>query len=140
MDHLRSGRDRQDEESLAELARELHDIAGSRPLSAAEFQGAKDRQTLTLAGRWETGGAVRGALAYLATYGLPDDYYQTYESRIRALTPADIAKAVSTFIRPDREIWIVVGDRKKIEAGVRELALGDVTFLDADGRPAAASP
>lgn len=127
-------------ESLAELVKELHDIAGARPLTAAEIQGAKDRQTLTLAGRWETGGAVRSALSDIATYGLPDDYYQTYESRIRALTPEDIAKAVSTFIHPDREIWVVVGDRAKIEAGVRQLALGEVTFLDADGKPETTSP
>ena len=127
-------------ESLGELVKELHDIAGSRPLSAAEVQGAKDRETLTLAGRWETGGAVRGALSDIATYGLPDTYYQTYESRIRALTPDDIAKAVSLFVQPDREIWVVVGDRAKIEAGVRQLALGDVTFLDANGKPETTTP
>ena len=31
--------------------------------------------------------------------------------------------------------WVVVGDRAKIEAGVRELNLGEVMFLDADGKP-----
>ncbi|HXE59680.1 MAG TPA: pitrilysin family protein [Gemmatimonadaceae bacterium] len=127
-------------ESLGELVKELHDIAGSRPLTAAELQGAKDRETLTLAGRWETGTSVRSALSEIATYGLPDDYYQTYESRVRALTPDDIAKAVSKFIQPDREIWVVVGDRAKIEAGVRELGLGEVTLLDADGKPETATP
>src|SRR6185312_3341112 len=105
-------------ESLGELVKELHDIAGSRPLTAAELQGAKDRQTLTLAGRWETGTSVRSALSEIATSGMPNDYYQTYEARVRALTPDDIAKAVSKFIQPDREIWVVVGDRAKIEAGV----------------------
>jgi zinc protease len=127
-------------ESLGELVKELHDLAGPRPLTAEELQGAKDRQTLQLAGRWETGGAVRGALAEIATYGLPDTYYQTYESRIRALTSDDIAKTVSQFVKPDREIWLVVGDRAKIEAGVRQLALGDVTLLDADGRPQTTTP
>src|SRR5512146_582181 len=49
-------------ESLAELVKELHDVASSRPLTDSEVQGAKDRETLTLAGRWETGSAVSGAL------------------------------------------------------------------------------
>ncbi|MGH7647538.1 MAG: insulinase family protein, partial [Gemmatimonadaceae bacterium] len=127
-------------ESLGELVKELHDLAGPRPLTAEELQGAKDRQTLQLAGRWETGGAVRGALAEIATYDLPDTYYQTYEARIRALTSDDIAKTVSQFVKPDREIWLVVGDRAKIEAGVRQLSLGDVTLLDADGRPQTTTP
>jgi zinc protease len=33
-------------------------------------------------------------------------------------------------------IWIVVGDLAKVEAGIRELNLGQVTRLDADGRSA----
>ena len=127
-------------ESLGELVKELRDIAGARPLSAEELQGAKDRQTLQLAGRWETGGSVRGALSEIATYGLPYDYYQTYESRVRALTSDDIAKAVAEFVKPDRELWLVVGDRAKIEAGVRELALGELTLLDADGKPQTTTP
>jgi zinc protease len=32
-------------------------------------------------------------------------------------------------------IWVVVGDREKIEAGLRALNLGEVRVIDADGRP-----
>jgi zinc protease len=38
-------------------------------------------------------------------------------------------------VRPDNLVWVVVGDRAKIEAGVRELNLGELKFLDADGKP-----
>jgi zinc protease len=31
-------------------------------------------------------------------------------------------------------IWVVVGDRAKIEAGVKELNLGEVRMMDADGK------
>jgi zinc protease len=31
--------------------------------------------------------------------------------------------------------WLIVGDRAKIEPGIRELALGDVVVIDADGKP-----
>ena len=127
-------------ESLAELVKELHDVASTRPLSDSEVQGAKDRETLTLAGRWETGSAVSGALQEMATYGLPDDYYQTYASHIRALSASDIGKAVSDFVKPDHEVWVVVGDRAKIEAGIRALGLGEVSFLDANGKVESATP
>jgi zinc protease len=127
-------------ESLAELVKEMHDVTTDRPLTADELQGAKDRQTLTLAGRWETGNAVSAALQEIATFGLPEDYYQTYASRIRALTPAEVAKVASEFVKPNHEVWVVVGDRAKIEAGVRELNLGDLQFLNPDGSVQGTTP
>jgi zinc protease len=30
---------------------------------------------------------------------------------------------------------VVVGDRSKVEAGIRELGLGEVRFIDADANP-----
>ena len=39
---------------------------------------------------------------------------------------------------PKAMTWIIVGDLSKIEAGVRALDLGEVTVVDADGKPVAA--
>jgi zinc protease len=122
-------------ESLSELVKELHDVTSVRPITADELTAAKGRQTLTLAGRWETGSAVSSALREIATYGLPADYYATFGHRVRALTASDISKAVSTYLDPSHEIWVIAGDRAKIEAGIRSLSLGDVQILDADGKP-----
>ena len=124
-------------ESLQELVKELHDAATVRPVTAEELEAAKGRQTLTLAGRWETGSAVSGALREIVTYDLPEDYYATYEKRVRALSTDDLAKAVSSYLAPTHEIWVIAGDRAKIEAGIRSLNLGDVQILDADGKPMA---
>ncbi|MBB5608620.1 MULTISPECIES: hypothetical protein [unclassified Janthinobacterium] len=41
-------------------------------------------------------------------------------------------------MQPDELVWVVIGDLRKIEAGVRELGWGEVTVLDADGVPVAA--
>jgi len=38
-------------------------------------------------------------------------------------------------VNPDNVVWVVVGDRAKIEASVRALGLGELKFLDADGNP-----
>jgi zinc protease len=38
-------------------------------------------------------------------------------------------------VHPDSLIWVIVGDRAKIEAGIRELGLGEIHILDADGKP-----
>ena len=122
-------------ESLQEVVREVREVTGSRPIAAEELQEAKDRQTRTLAGRWETGGAVLGSLAEIVTYELPDDHFATYAERAKAVTLDDVKAAVGDVLRPDRQVFVLIGDRARIESGVRELNLGPIRFLDADGRP-----
>jgi zinc protease len=126
-------------EALIELQKELRGILTDRPASAEEIARAKSELTLTLPGNWETMGAVAGSLADIVTFGLDDRYFDTYGDRIRAQTGATVAAAAKEVIRPDRLVWVVVGDRSKIEAGLRELNLGEVRFIDADGRPIGAS-
>jgi zinc protease len=122
-------------ESLQEVVKEMREVTSGRPISDRELQEARDRQTRTLAGRWETGGAVLGALREVVGYDLPEDYYQTFARRATDVTMADVHRTVADVLRPDRQIYVVVGDLAKIEAGVRELKLGQVRMLDADGRP-----
>src|SRR6266446_6395177 len=125
-------------ESMIEVDRELRGILGPRPVEADELAKAQANLTLTLPGNWETMDAVQGSLEQLVTYGLDDHYYETYAQRVRALTIPDATTAAQDAIRPDHLVWVIVGDRSKIEAGIRELNFGEVRFLDADGKPLAA--
>ena len=68
------------------------------------------------------------------TVDLPPDYYATFSQRVRAVTPADVAGAVTKNVT-GRKVWVVVGDRAKIEAGLKELNIGDLKQLDGDGKP-----
>ncbi|MBI5384074.1 MAG: insulinase family protein [Verrucomicrobia bacterium] len=122
-------------ESMLEMSKELRGIIGDKPVTDAEFNKAVVNQTLKLPGTWETAGRVAGALAEIVRFGLPDDYFQTYPQKVRALTREAIASAASKVVHPDHLVWVVVGDRAKIEASVRELNFGEVKFLDADGQP-----
>ena len=54
-------------------------------------------------------------------------------ARIKELTPAKVQAAAAT-LKPDSMTWIIVGDLKKIEAGIRALNLGEVKVLDVDGK------
>ncbi|MFN2563398.1 MAG: M16 family metallopeptidase [Gemmatimonadaceae bacterium] len=127
-------------ESLHEVVTELRAVVGDRPMTAQEIAAAKDRNTKRLAGRWETSAAVARALAEIVTYRLPDDYYATYASRVRGTTEPQVNRAARTFVETDKLLWVVIGDRAKIEAGIKELNLGDVVLLDADGRPKNPTP
>jgi zinc protease len=122
-------------ESLVEINKELRGILGDHPLSQEELAVVQDNETLSLPGSRETQQEVGDSINELVQFGLPDDYYETYAAKVRALKPADVAAAVKMIVHPDNLIWVVVGDRAKIEAGVKELGLGEIRFLNSDGKP-----
>jgi len=37
-------------------------------------------------------------------------------------------------LHPDQLVWVIVGDRAKIEPGLRELKLGEIRLINADGK------
>ncbi len=123
-------------EAIVEIARDLADITGARPPQADEVETAKRRSTLTLPGRWETAGAVLGALGEIVRFGLPDDYWQQYVQGIEELDVGAVDRAAQTNLHPDQLTWVVVGDSAKLEAQLRQLGLGEVQLIDADGNPA----
>jgi zinc protease len=122
-------------ESLQELVREYGDIAGARPITAAELASAQSNQTLGLPGSFETAGQLSSAYQTILQYQLPEDYYNTFTQNVMALTPAQANAMAARSISPNKLAWVVVGDMSKVEAGIRDLKLGDVVKIDADGKP-----
>ncbi len=120
-------------ESMIEMDKELRGILGPRPITQEELGTAQKNQTLSLPGQWETIGAVEGSLGEIVTFGLPENYFTTYPDQVRALTVNDLTKAAQKAVHPDQLVWVVVGDRSKIEAPIRELGWGEIKSLDADG-------
>ena len=121
-------------EALAEMVKEFQGMAGSRPITTNELTYAQANQTLALPGERETMEQMGRSVNNLIQYGLPDDYYQTFVTKVMALRQADVEDAAKSLIQPEQMVWVIVGDRAKIEGGIRELKLGELRFLDADGR------
>jgi zinc protease len=122
-------------ESIVEVNKELHAIVGPRPPTLEELQRVQKSMTLTLPGSRETVDGVGFSVLDLVQFGLPDDYYQTYARKILALGTSAVTDAAKTAVNPDNVVWVIVGDRSKIEASIRELGLGELKLLDADGNP-----
>ena len=122
-------------ESLAELIKEYHNIAGGKPISAEELKDAQNNDTLGLPGSFETVQQLSGAYSNILQYNLPEDYYNTFTQKVLELTPEGANAMAKRFVLPDHLIWVVVGDMSKVEAGIRELNLGQVHKIDADGNP-----
>jgi len=120
---------------MAEMNKEFRGIAGDHPIGADELTKLQANETLKSPGSRETLDELGQSIVDIVQFGLPDDYYETFADKVRALKTADVNGAAKEVVHPDNLIWIVVGDRSKIEAGVRELGLGEFRLMDADGKP-----
>ena len=121
-------------QSLVEFRKEIGGILGDRAATDEELRKFKMQQVLRMAGTRETLRAVSGLIKDSMVLGFPDDFYDLYPSRVEALRIADISDAAKTLLDPNRLVWVIVGDRKKVEADVRALSFGEVHVVDADGQ------
>ena len=121
--------------SMEELRREMVEIRSTRPPEDDEVARVMDEATLSLPGNWETANSVADSLAEMVQYGYDDDYWDKYADSVRRLSLNDVSQAAKDYVKPDNLVWVVVGDRGKIEEEVRSLEFGEVTFLDLDGNP-----
>ncbi|KRD30367.1 hypothetical protein ASE35_16665 [Lysobacter sp. Root916] len=118
-------------ESMVEVLKEIRGVAGARPLVGEEYDSIMRSQVARLPGRFETLDSLVAAATDVANTGRAPEYYYDYAQRLRALDADALARAGKT-VKPDELVWIVVGDLKKIEAGVRELNYGEVVKAQAE--------
>ena len=122
-------------ESMVEIQKELREVLTTRKPDEAELKFAKDSIAIALPGSNETSTEIAGSYGEILTFGLKDSYWNDFVGDLNALTPADVNASAGKLIHPDALTWVVVGDLAKIEKPVRALNLGEVTVLDADGKP-----
>lgn len=79
--------------------------------------------------RYETTGAIAAALAGMVTFGLPEDYYDTYRTRICSVTTQDVLEAARTHVKPDELQVVVVGNPAILESQIKALDIGPLSIL-----------
>jgi zinc protease len=121
-------------EAMVERQKEREGIRGPRPITDDELATIKAKKTLELPGLWETNEEVMDSIAEILRFDLEDDYFNGYADTVIALSLDKVNAAAKGILYPDRLVWVVVGDREKIEEGMRELELGPIQMLDADGK------
>ncbi len=128
-------------ESLVEMFKELTDLSGNRPITDAELAFAKERIVLGFPSRFETTFGVAGQLATLISDELPDDEFDRYQSRVEALTKADVDRVARQYITPETMTVLVVGDRSRVEGPLKSLPfVKAIRRLDAEGNPLPDAP
>ncbi|MEP6703388.1 MAG: pitrilysin family protein [Acidobacteriota bacterium] len=121
-------------EAIVEFMKELNGIRGGVPITDKELDYNKQSLIRRYPGNFETVGAISNQLANLVVYGLADSYFNDYISKVNAVTLSDVNRVAKQYLDPSKMAIVVVGDRKTIEPGLKELGY-PITFLDADGKP-----
>jgi zinc protease len=121
-------------ESIQEFVKELTQINSTKPIAPDEFTKEQTSVILSIPSDWQTNNGIMWFLYNCVAFNRGPDYPSNYSNIIQNLKLADIQNSAAKIVKPQNLTWLIVGDRQKIEAGIRELNLGPVKILDADGK------
>lgn len=117
--------------AVREAMREFAKMAEGGP-TEDEVSAARDYAAGVFGLQLETSGQVATRVNQLLIYGLPDDHYDRYRDRVRAVTADAATAAASTHMRPREAQIVVVGDAGVIGQPLEDLGLATVAVVDAD--------
>jgi len=116
-------------EAVTASLREIHAIRTDQPPTDAEVDVAKAALTRGYARNFETAEQIARAMAQLVLYGLPDDYFDTFTSRVADVTVERARQMASTHLHPDRLATAIVSDSSIVLPQLAAAGLGEPTPL-----------
>jgi zinc protease len=119
-------------ESVQEIIKEVNAFVGDKEMTQAEFDKTKQNTVMGMSGMWETNGSVNASARSIVRYGLDDNYWKTYGSRVTGLTLQDARTVAKKVIQPGNLGWFMAGDAQKVLPGLKELGI-EVITIDANG-------
>jgi zinc protease len=125
-------------EAVQEFLKELQGIRGTRPVTPQELEVNKQAFIRRFPSQFETTGGISNQLGTLVTYSLPDSYFNDYISKINSVTIDDVNRVANKYLDPSKMAIVIVGDRKVIEPGLKELGM-PISLLDTEGNALAAA-
>jgi len=119
--------------AVTEIFNELRRMRDTQ-MTADEMKLSKDSITRSMPGRFEHGGDAVGTFAELFIYDLPLDYFSKFPDAVDAVNPEQAQATAQKYIHPEKIAVVAVGDRSKIEDGMKKLNLGKVEIRDPEGK------
>jgi len=110
-------------EAIAELNRLANEFVTTKGVTQEERDRVVTKNINQLPGRFETAGAVLGAMMDIDMLGKPDNYYETLAPKYRSLTTATLDQAARAALDPKGFTWIVVGDAAKLRPQLEKLGM-----------------
>ncbi len=119
-------------DAIKEIIREMREMRGERPVTAAELSEVVNKRISTFSA--DTNYAVIEVLEASERYAQDFDYFEGMADRYNAITTQQVnARAKEMFV--DNEyVWVLIGDLDTFEAELRAANLGDVEVYDAAGK------
>ncbi len=105
----------------------------AHPPTEAELKQAKDARIQSIPALFETTAATVGAMSSVFLYDRPLDYYTTLPEKYRSVTAEDVSRVAKEDVHPDNLIVLAVGDRTKIEQGLKDTNLGPIEYRTVTG-------
>ena len=118
--------DRAVEEILYEMRR-----LREEPVSDEELDRVKNYVVGSFPLQIETPNQVAQRLINIEVYGLDPTYYNTFNSRVMALTAEDIRQTAARWLRPDQAVIVAAGRARQLRDTLERF--GAVELFDADG-------
>ena len=118
--------------AVTEILKEIHRMIDT-VMKPEELSLAKDSQSRSLPGIFETDSGEAGALSEIFVYHLARDYFSSLPDRLNAVTAEDAEGVAKKYLHPDQLVLVCVGDRAKIDPELVKLDLGAIEIRDADG-------
>ena len=83
---------------------------------------------------YETLGQIAGRVVGLWADGLPMSEMDNEAAQLQMLPLGDVNTAAARYAIPEKSVLLLVGDRSKIEPGLKGLNLGTIVVLDNEGQ------
>ncbi len=96
------------DDALKVVNRVLDDFLAQGP-TAAEVQAAKDNLVNGFALRLDSNRKMLEQVAVIGNFGLPLDYLDTYQDKVKAVTPTQIREAFRRHVQRQHLVTVVVG-------------------------------
>ena len=115
----------------------FNEILGSygTSYSEEELETTRNATIRANAGKFETINSLMGMLQEISTYNLPLDFIKQEELLAEKITLEEAQSLYSRYIRPDKMVYIIVGDARTQFDRLKDAGLGEPLLLDIDGNP-----
>ena len=119
------------------IVREEIDKMRTGRITQEELETEKNQVIESFPNRFSNAGAIAGQFASDYYTDLPDDYWQTFRDRVRAVTAEEVQRVAQKYLHPDQLVLLVVGNADDILKGnpdqpkyqLTNLGFGDVVRI-----------
>jgi zinc protease len=120
-------------EALAEFVKELRGLSGEKPITPEELETAKAAIIRGYPGQFERTSTIADQISRHWASGLPMSDIRRWPEVIASTSLESVNNIARKYARPQKQVYLLIGDKAKIESGLKKLDLGEIVVLNQDG-------